>query len=115
MHTLHPYNPTPPYKGLLLISYETLVGNLALMKAKNPYGVIVCDEAHRLKNTETKVCELVQLEAPCSLWLYLPWLGLTLTMAALTMAALTMATLTMAALTMAALTMAALTIDYTYY
>ena len=31
--------------GLLLISYETLLGNLALMKAKNPYGVIVCDEA----------------------------------------------------------------------
>ena len=32
-----------------------MLGNLALMKAKNPYGVIVCDEAHRLKNTETKV------------------------------------------------------------
>ena len=42
--------------GLLLISYETLLGNLELMRAKNPYGVIVCDEAHRLKNTETKVC-----------------------------------------------------------
>ena len=27
--------------GLLLISYETLLGRLALMKAKNPYGVIV--------------------------------------------------------------------------
>jgi DNA repair and recombination RAD54-like protein len=54
--------------GLLLISYETLLGNLALMKAKNPYGVIVCDEAHRLKNTETKVWkELITLEAKCKI------------------------------------------------
>ena len=34
------------------------------MKGKNPYGVLVCDEAHRLKNTETKVWkELIQIEA----------------------------------------------------
>lgn len=54
--------------GLLLISYETLLGHLALMKTKNPYGVIVCDEAHRLKNTETKVWkELITLEAKCKI------------------------------------------------
>ena len=49
--------------GLLLASYETLSGNLELMK-KREIGVLVCDEAHRLKNVETKGWkDLIQIRA----------------------------------------------------
>ena len=49
--------------GLLLASYETLSGNLELMKQRE-IGVLVCDEAHRLKNVETKGWkDLIQIRA----------------------------------------------------
>lgn len=38
--------------ALLLISYETLQRNIDLMK-KSKYGLLICDEAHRLKNPTT--------------------------------------------------------------
>uniref|UniRef100_A0A7S3APU5 DNA repair and recombination protein RAD54-like n=1 Tax=Haptolina ericina TaxID=156174 RepID=A0A7S3APU5_9EUKA len=42
--------------GLLILSYETLSRNIEHLKRKGPYqpyGLLVCDEAHRLKNPET--------------------------------------------------------------
>ena len=40
--------------ALLLISYESMLSNAELM-LRGEYGLVVCDEAHRLKNSETQV------------------------------------------------------------
>ena len=40
--------------AILIISYETFHLNQSIFKKGNQCGLLICDEAHRLKNKDTK-------------------------------------------------------------
>ena len=39
---------------ILIISYETFRGHAAIL-TKAPVGMVICDEGHRLKNSESNL------------------------------------------------------------
>lgn len=39
---------------ILIISYETFRGHAAIL-TKAPVGMVICDEGHRLKNSESMI------------------------------------------------------------
>ena len=44
-------------RAILIISYETFRIHEKLFKHGNECGLLICDEAHRLKNKETKTAQ----------------------------------------------------------